>query len=1036
MRVIVLILTLATTVFPQAQNSSGDLHGTVSEPVGAVLSKVPVTITQNETGWSRETLTDEHGVYRFFLLNPDSYQLRFAAPGFALETRRFIQVGIGQSLRVDAQLTPAAVAQEVVVVGQAPFIEVEKTQQADTVTNMRIDKLPINRRSYLDFSLLTPGVADSQALISFSLPQTPDSGLSFSGQNGRSNSVTIDGVDNNDNAVGAVRSTLSQEAIQEFQINRSNYSAEFGRAAGGLINIVSRSGGNAFSGTVFAFVRDQIFDARTPFAFGAGGSSIDPPFSRLQSGFTVSGPIESNRTFFFLSYEGLRQRESNFATFLGSDAIFGLKPSQEVLIRGLEDAADPELQDLGEALDAALTTSEATYPGTIQLLQDNSGVFPYRNNDNQASLRIDHQASERHLMFMRTSFSDVDAQGGRFGGIKGPSRGTNLQAQDFAFVFGDSYFRGPNRVNDFRFQFSHRKYNTLPVDPFGPEININGTALVGRDFFLPSLRTERRWQWVDNFTFVSGKHELKFGGDFHHLSFDTQTEVFFGGRFIFGEAIPTAAVVDRVGGAGSATGLATRLTELGRPDLAASLSESITSLQAFNLGWPLAYQQGFGDPRARFRNNLIGSYVQDKFRVSPRLTVNLGLRYDLEVQPSPVHRDTNNFAPRLGFAFSPDGRTVVRGGYGIYFASAYQAVVFVERVLDGSQISQILIPLNGVPALGIATTSADVWTSLVADGVIGQRPITEADIASLGLEPGSTPPVLFRSAPELVNPYSQQLSFNVERELSGDLAASVSYLMNKGTKILRSRNTNLRIAGSNEFGPTFGPVDSSVFQNNQVESSGSSIYHGMTATLRKRFSDFHEFQVSYTFSKALDDTTDFIMDLQAANQLDLQAERALSAFDQRHRFVLSGVFTSPFERGFGFGRLLADLSLSPIVTLASGRPFNLLMGFDANEDGNPNTDRPAAAGRNTGRGPGFASVDLRVTKTFFAGRDRDYRVEAIGEIFNLFNRVNYSGLNNIVGTSLSSYDVTGDVTRSPSEPLGFTSAFAPRQIQLGVKFRF
>ena len=226
-----------------------------------------------------------------------------------------------------------------------------------------------------------------------------------------------------------------------------------------------------------------------------------------------------------------------------------------------------------------------------------------------------------------------------------------------------------------------------------------------------------------------------------------------------------------------------------------------------------------------------------------------------------------------------------------------------------------------------------------------------------------------------------------------------------------------------------------MLQDNQVESSGNSIYHGMTATARKRFSDFYEFQASYTWSKGIDDTVDFITDLQAANQLDLQAERSLSAYDQRHRFVMSGVFTSPFERGFGIGKVLADLTMSPILTIASGHPFNLLMGFDANGDTNANTDRPPFAGRNTGRGPGFASLDLRVTKAFIF-RNRNSRIEVMAEAFNLFNRVNYSGVNNVVGTSLSAFDVQGDPSRAATDPLGFTSAFAPRQIQLGLRLRF
>ena len=213
-----------------------------------------------------------------------------------------------------------------------PIVEIEKTQQADTITAERIVNLPINKRNFLDLTLLTPGVTDSRGLITYTLPMLPTSGLSFMGQNSRYNNISIDGVDNNDNSVGAVRSTLSQEAVQEFQVNRSNFSAEFGRSSGGLVNIVSKSGTNIWHGDIFAFLRDQKLDARNPFAFGPNGSPTDPPFRRVQAGFTLGGPIKRDRTFFFLSYEGLRRRESNFVSFLENPRFFQPTPSQEALI--------------------------------------------------------------------------------------------------------------------------------------------------------------------------------------------------------------------------------------------------------------------------------------------------------------------------------------------------------------------------------------------------------------------------------------------------------------------------------------------------------------------------------------------------------------------------------------------------------------------------------------------------------------------------------------------------------------------------------
>jgi hypothetical protein len=1005
----------------QSQTASGDIKGTVTDATGAVLPGATVTVTNIDTRVERSTVSDSSGNFRILLLPPGAYEVRLQVPGFSIYTRRPLQVTVGETVTVEAVLQPSSVQQEVLVQDVAPQIEPEKTQQSDTITEHQIDNLPINERNFLNFSLLTPGVTDSKALVSFSLPQAPNSGLSFLGQSGRSNNVTIDGVDNNDNAVAAVRSTLSQEAVQEFQINRSNFSAEFGRSGGGLINIVSKSGTNRLNGSVFAFFRNQSLDARNPFAFGANGGPIDPPYNRQQAGFTLGGPIKHDRTFFFLSYEGLRQRESRFVTFLENTNFFQPTASQKSLIQGLTAIGSP----LGATLNNILTTSKQVFPSTVALLEANSGVFPFRNNDNTASVRIDHSMSASNQVFGRVTFSDIDTIGGGTGGLKGPSRGANYSVQDSAGVFGDSHFFGARLVNEFRFQFANRNYKALPADPLGPEITINGVAALGRDFYLPSTRTEKRWQWLDNMTFVTGKHDIKFGGDFHYIPFDTTTEVFLGGRFIFGEGIPLGLVLDSVIGPGTTMATANGLGAAGRADLIPTLSASITSLQAFNFGLPIVYQQGFGNPVAGLSNKLVGLYVQEKYRSTPNLTLNLGLRYDMEFQPSPIHRDKNNFAGRFGFSYSPDSRTAIRGGYGIYYSPLFEAVAFVARVLDGTQISQVFVPLTGLPQLGITATSAQVWGLGKQRNIFGNRTLSAADIAALGIRPGVTPPVLLRTDPNLVNPYNQQFSFGVDRALLG-LNLSLNYVGNRGVKLVRSRNVNLRQTGNNAFGPTFSAINPAILQDNRVEPSGSSIYHGFVMSASKRYANHYQLQVSYTLAKAIDDTTDFITDLQPANQLNLRNERSLSSFDQRHRLVVSGVLDP-----------IAGINIAPIFTYSSGHPFNLLLGFDANGDTQSNTDRPPFAGRNTGRGPKYKSFDLRVSKELRFRPDSNYRVEGIVEAFNLFNRVNYFEVNNFVGTTpLPRYDVEGSRNAKPAEPLGFTSAFDPRQIQLGIKFKF
>lgn len=1018
-------LVFAALLLTQSQISSGDIKGTVADSTGGVLPGATISVTNIDTGVERTAVTDASGAYRLFLLPPAQYEVRIQLPAFSIYTRRPVQVRVGETVSIDAVLQPASVQQEVLVQEALPEVETEKTQQSDTLTQVQIENLPINERNFLNFTLLTPGVTDSRALINFSLPQATASGLSFLGQSGRTNNVTIDGVDNNDDAVAGVRSTLSQEAVQEFQINRSNFSAEFGRAAGGLINIVSKSGTNRLRGTVFAFGRHEALDARNPFAFGPNNSRIDPPYRRIQSGFIFSGPIATDRTFYAISYEGLRQRESRFVTFLENTDFFQATASQRALIQGLAANPSPTLRGLGATLNQVLTTTKTQFPDTLSLLEANSGVFPFRNTDNTASLRLDHSISSSSQIFGRLTFSDIDTIGGNTGGQKGASRGVNFAVQDYAGVFGNNYFFGPRHVNEFRFQFANRNYNALPPDRFGPEITINGVAALGRDFFLPSTRNEKRTQFIDNMTVVTGNHDLKFGMDFNYIPLDSTTEVFLGGRFIFGEGIPLGLVVDNLAGPGTSTQMGAGLAAAGRADLIPNISASITSLQSFNFGLPIVYQQGFGDPRAQLTNKIFAGYIQDNFKATPKLTLNMGLRYDMEFQPSPMHRDTNNFGPRFGFSYSPNTRTAIRGGYGIYYSPLFEALAFVARVLDGTQISQVFTPLTGLPSLGINATSAQVWGLAKQKKVFGNRTLTVDDIAPLGLRPGVTLPVLLRTDSNLVNPYSQQFSLGVDHAAFG-MNFSANYIGNRGVKLIRSRNVNLRQIGTNAYGPVFGPINPTILQNNQVESSGNSIYHGLAISASRRFTDVYQAQISYTFSKAIDDTIDFITDLQPANQLDLHNERSLSSFDQRHRLVVSSVINPP----------LAGITVAPIFTYSTGHPFSLLMGFDANNDTQANTDRPPFAGRNTGKGPDYVDFDLRVAKEFSFGAS-EYKLEAIAEAFNVFNRVNYSSINNIVGTMpFSDYRVEGNRNAKPTEPLAFTSAFDPRQIQLGVKLKF
>ena len=472
------------------------------------------------------------------------------------------------------------------------------------------------------------------------------------------------------------------------------------------------------------------------------------------------------------------------------------------------------------------------------------------------------------------------------------------------------------------------------------------------------------------------------------------------------------------------------------------------------MGLPQFYQQGFDNPTVESVNPFTAFYWQDTWTPRSNLTLNFGLRYEFDKRHKPLRSDKNNFAPRFGFSWDPfsDRKTVVRGGYGIYYSPTYYQIDYVVRALgnvDGfRQIAQIFVPLTGDP-LNPALTSALIFQTLLAQGVIGctsttgNACITPSDLTQFGITITHTeaeslatfgfpiPPltVVFSGADDYVNAYSQQGSFGIERELAPNFSISADYIFSRTLKITRARDKNIAPGG--------GFVNPLILQDNVYESTGRAFYHGFILSVNKRFSHHVSLFANYTLSKAIDEVTDFNSDFQPSDQTNLRAERSLSAFDQRHKLVIAGVFQSPWEGGPGaptLERIFSDFTLSPIVRANSGRPFNLLAGADLNGDRHSTTDRPPFAGRNTGRGPDFWTFDLRVARNVGLGEERNLAL--MFEAFNLFNRLNFASINNTVGVIGPPFNLKGRSDRSPSEPLGFTSAFPSRRIQLGLRFTF
>jgi hypothetical protein len=1069
----------ASPALGQARSSSADLTGTVSDPSKTPIRGASVTATNLAIGLARSAMTDASGVYRIPLLPPGVYEVKIELNGFSTQIKKDVTLTVGQTLALNFEMALGGPKEAVVIETDEPVTEPERAHQASTITQRPINELPINGRNFLDFARLTPGVLEEPPTITNSqIGALTTSGLSFAGQNGRANSVQIDGVDNNDTSSNGVRPTISQEAVAEFQINRNGYAAEFGRATGGVINIVSKSGTNQFHGNIYNYFRNERLDARNVFA---NALQKAPPFKRNQPGFTFGGPIKKDRAFFFAAYEGLIRRESTFTTILSDPTILQPtagqlgQPGQQDLIAALLGSGSPAFVQQGLQLQGALTTSPTTNSNTFNLLSNSTGVFPITQTSSTGSARFDYGLNEQDFLFLRYSLTNDSQHNVGVGGQFAPSSGFDIGNRDSTFVFGETHVFRSGSSNEFRFQSVRNTYNVDTVDPFGPRINVAGIGFFGREFSSPSDRTQRRIQFVDNFSLSRGKHNFKFGADFSRYTIDTLSAVFLGGNVDFAQlGVPLASVVGQVLNVSPqqfAANLSTprAMGGLGRPDLAAVLTQPLTTVQQVNFGLARSINQGFGNPTARLDGQILGLYLQDGFKARPNLSLSFGLRYDYDLQPAGAPRDNNNFGPRFSFAYDPfkDQRTVIRGGGGIYYQSLFTGIAFIPTILGNGAISTVIVtaspqltPISPTSFCGQQLANFNVppsacfYQSLVRQGLLsfpstGAIP-ESAYLNLLGLSRAtSANRQLIRLAPDAVNGYGAQASLGVDRQIGRDWNVSINYLFNRGVKLIRPRQANalpnpsmLDVLGR----PTLtGRIDPTRLADYVFESAGNSSYHGVAVSVNKRFNRYYQVIGSYTFSKTIGDADDVNFNLGPQDPTNVRADRALSSFDVRHRVSLAAIFESPYSGGKGsplYQRALAGFYLSPIVTARSGFPFNVVTGFDVNLDTN-NNDRPVTIGRNTGLGPLFVSTDVRVGRRIRFRADSPVGIELIFDTFNLFNRTNFRDVNNVAGSPLdiiqlgeTDVRVTGETDSSANTFCGFTSAYAPRVIQLGVKINF
>jgi len=1024
-------------LYPQAQSNAGDIKGSILDQSGAAISRARLQILDPDRGISRAATSDEAGEFIFPMLAPGRYRLRAEADGFTSKILEGVEVRVGDTISLIVQMVVGGVQQEIEIQADAQVVDPERVQQASTIELARIRDLPINRRNYLDFALLSPATASTQDLVDgtdYRVAQTPQSGISFGGGNGRGNGFFIDGVENYINS-GGVRLSVSQEAVQEFQINRNNASAEFGWASGGTVNIVTRGGSNGFHGNVFGFLRHRDIQARNYF---------DPQksaYTRSQAGATFGGPIVKDRTFFFTAYERLDRHETAFVPILQDRTAFNAPTApQQSLLNALNASGNAQLAGLSKALTAALTP--ATNPYATNLFGANSGTFPFAESDNNLSARVDHRFSDRHNLYWRGNLATLKNQNDQFGALVAYNRGRNFDFWDGTTMINDSLLLGTNWVVETRAMFNYNHIVVTTVDPFGPEQNVSGFGLFGREIFLPSRIDERHYQVMQNWNGHVRSHDLKFGFDINPVRDRANTETFFSGRFNFGEAVPLSNVIAGAAGASTVTLITQYLQATGQSALIPVLSQPVSALQAFSLGLPTFYQQGFGDPVWSGMSKRYGFFAQDSWKISRSFTLSMGLRYDLEVNEPVLGSDTNNFAPRVGFAWSPgnDQKWVIRGGYGLYYMPTNLQIANIADALSGKYINQVFVPLTGIaqivnPGTGRPTTSADIYQGLLRQGVIGRRPITAQDLAQFGVKVGPGLPlrVEFGSDP-LRQGYSQQGSFEIERAV-GEWGFSAGYNFNRGLGIPRITGRNLYYTGQTrpDGTPVYGRTDPTLLQKNIFTYDGNTSYHAGILQVQRRTRKNLTIAGHYTWSKAMDDVTDYNSDFSPMDQLCKRCERALSAFHHAHRVVINGVYQSTAKN-----LLLEGWSVAPIFSANSFRPFNILAGVDLNGDNYTTNDRPFPAGRNIGRGPAYVSFDMRLSRRFNLGSEHR-NLEFIAEGFNLANTTNFKSVNNTVGAvpfNSLPRPVTGIAGVSPTTPLAYTSAYDARQFQFGLKINW
>lgn len=1019
-----------------AQAVTATLDGRVLDASGGSIANATVTATNTATAFSRTVQSSASGEYVIPALPAGEYTVSASFSGFGKQTKT-ITLQVGQSAELMFSLTPGQVEQKVEVQATSEVAEPTRTQVSTVITERQIVNLPVNGREFINFALLSPAVTVGDTTAgSTDVIVEPVTKLSFAGQNIHYNFIAVDGLDDISTASGIQRGTPPQEAVREFRVINTDYSAEFGRAVGGIVNIITRSGTNDWHGTLYEYFRNNKMDAVN--LLQATGAHV---LRQNQFGGAIGGPIQRDKTFLYANYELQRRGESPFYNSAVLNNIAAIN-SVKTTVFGLP--AEP-------ALGSVLRTNDS----------DNGFV------------RLDRSFGEKNNLYVRYFVNDgrLLNQSPLNDGFDLPSAFKHSFYRDQSLAGSLASVISPKLVNEVRVQYARRTFD-FPTATTQPHLEVANTFAVGVNRGNPDIYRESRFEIVDNVTRTLDKHTLSFGGNFNWVRTVESFPLFYPFEADFA-SLDAFLGTPGFRAATGATGPAPFVIFMERFN--ASTTPQPFEEQSFN---PAVFQGSAISQAVRDQatgsldHTYDGLYLQDKWRATSKLTLNGGIRWEWETWPSGVlNTQWKNFDPRLGLAYNVGTKrnVVVRAGFGLFHGMIPSPLLACQRPSCGGTIGKF----PGRPNENSLDATNRLWafasspfiTSFALQGLLAGAYPNNTTNGFTNPFPGCSPisrcgfygdSVIVRFDQDHKNPYGIQASLAIEFEPLPDTSVSISGLHVRGVHLGSFFNVNQPNPTSQvllhdslgrsglknlyNFGPFPGTVLPTVAVYFEAASRWDSVYDGLLVNVNKRLSHNFSYGVSYTLAKSIDNGPNPSFVLIPQDSRNFRAERALSSDDVRQRLVLNGTVSTPKSWGMA-GR---DFLLSTIVTIQSPIRFTKFAGFDANGDVFGNNDRVGIEPRNTFVGDNFRSVDIRIARTVNLKEKKS--LEFIFEAFNLSNTLNVRFFNTVYGAAdfcpfnPGATGCTGPTTNlegSPNPLYGTPRAVNnPRQLQLAVKFNF